>query len=169
MSSGYWMPGNSMKDKIFEYKGYAGSIDFSLEDKILHGKILFIEDLVNYEGETLDQLKTAFEEAVDFYLEACLDAGVEPDKPCSGTFNVRISKDLHKRSQVEAARRGVNLNEFVRASIENEVAGTRSVTIHNHEHIHAYGHTGIAEFEVTTSAYKEISKWKHEAEKPLKH
>ncbi|MFM0667569.1 type II toxin-antitoxin system HicB family antitoxin [Paraburkholderia sediminicola] len=158
-----------MKDRVFEHKGYAGSVDFSLEDKTLHGKILFIDDLVNYEGKTLDALEIAFVEAVEFYLETCAEEGVEPDKPCSGTFNVRIPKDVHKQAQLEAARRGINLNEFVRAAIENEVNGSRSVTIHNHEHTHTHGYVESAEFEVTTSTYKEISKWKHEAEKPVKH
>jgi len=158
-----------MKDKVFEHKGYAGSIDFSLEDKILHGKILFIDDLVNYEGETLDALNSAFIEAVEFYLATCAEEGVAPDKPCSGVFNVRVPRDLHKQAQMEAARRGLTLNEFVRISIENEVNGARSVTIHNHEHTHTHSHVESAEFAVTTSTYKEISKWKHEAEKPLEH
>ncbi|WP_081056697.1 type II toxin-antitoxin system HicB family antitoxin [Burkholderia pseudomultivorans] len=158
------------KDRIFEHKGYVGSIDFSLEDRTLHGKILFINDLVNYEGATLDELENAFIDAVEFYLETCAEEGIEPDKPCSGTFNVRIPSALHRSAQVEAARRALSLNDFVRKSIENELCGARSVTIHTHEHKHTHTHSGLEYFVAEeSSSYKEITKWKHETERETCH
>ncbi|VWC65423.1 HicB family protein [Burkholderia lata] len=158
------------KDRVFEHKGYVGSIDFSLEDKTLHGKILFINDLVNYEGENLDELKKAFIEAVEFYLDTCAEEGVEPDKPCSGTFNVRIPPALHRSAQVEAARRGLTLNDFIRQSVDNELTGSRGLTIHTHEHNHTHTHSGTEYFVAEeSSSYKEITKWKHETLKITTH
>ncbi|WP_080405459.1 type II toxin-antitoxin system HicB family antitoxin [Burkholderia ubonensis] len=158
------------KDRIFEHKGYAGSIDFSLEDNTLHGRILFINDLVNYEGTDLSELRRAFIDAVEFYLETCAEEGVEPDKPCSGTFNVRISPALHRNVQVEAARRGLSLNDLVRQSLENELTGARSVTIHTHEHNHTHTHSGFEYLASEDStSYKEVTKWKHETVKAVRH
>ncbi|MDR3096040.1 MAG: type II toxin-antitoxin system HicB family antitoxin [Paraburkholderia sp.] len=161
-----------MKTNVFEYKGYVGSIDFSVEDKILNGKILFINDLVTYEAETLPGLEAAFNEAVDFYLQTCAEEGLVADKPCSGSFNVRIPQDVHRSAQVEAARRGQSLNDFVRESIENELSGNRSVTIHAHEHKHTHMHAEAESVQyeaVSSSTYKEVLKWKHESSEPTRH
>ena len=61
------------KGKILQYKGYYGSVNFSAEDKCFFGKILNINDLVSFEGMNVKELKSAFQEAVDSYLQACLE------------------------------------------------------------------------------------------------
>ena len=59
-------------DKLLKYKGYSGSIEFTPEDNCLFGKVLDLHrDIVLYEGNTIDELRKDFEEAVDFYLESC--------------------------------------------------------------------------------------------------
>ncbi len=60
-----------MSDKTTSYKGYQGSIDVSLEDDCLHGRLLFINDIITYEGETPSALIRSFRESVDGYLEYC--------------------------------------------------------------------------------------------------
>jgi len=52
-----------MKD-MMSYKGYYGSIHYSDEDQIFHGKIEFVRSLVSYEGNSINSLRKAFEEAV---------------------------------------------------------------------------------------------------------
>lgn len=54
---------------ILNYKGYNGSQEFSDEDNIYYGKILGIKDSVTYEAVNKRELKTAFREAVDDYIE----------------------------------------------------------------------------------------------------
>ena len=54
-----------------EYKGYTGSIEYSRHDGCFYGKIENIADLVNYEGQTLEELENSFHEAVDDYVEFC--------------------------------------------------------------------------------------------------
>ena len=56
---------------ILEYKGFYGSVSHSIEDEVVHGKIECINDLVTYEAETVTELKVAFREAVEDYLETC--------------------------------------------------------------------------------------------------
>lgn len=67
-----------MKD-ILEHKGFIGSIEVSLEDNCLHGKIRFIDDLVTYEAQTIKELKTAFEESAEDYIKTCRVLGREPN------------------------------------------------------------------------------------------
>lgn len=64
---------------MLEYKGYLGSVEYSNEDEVLHGRLEFIRDLVTYEGKDVQGIKAAFQEAVDDYLEVCEAKGRKPD------------------------------------------------------------------------------------------
>ena len=55
--------------ETMKYKDFDGSIETSYEDRIMFGKILFINDLIMYEGNSIDELEQSFHEAVDSYLE----------------------------------------------------------------------------------------------------
>jgi predicted HicB family RNase H-like nuclease len=50
------------------YKGYSGSVEFSEEDEILHGKVMDIPNLVSFEGDSVNALTADFHAAVDDYL-----------------------------------------------------------------------------------------------------
>jgi predicted HicB family RNase H-like nuclease len=102
---------------ILQYKGYYASLHFSAEDDVFFGKILGIDDLVNFEGASVKDLKKAFHEAVDDYLATCEELGKEPDKTYKGTFNVRVPTDLHKAAAVFAAINNISLNDFVKTAI----------------------------------------------------
>lgn len=95
------------------YKDYLGSAEVSVEDGVLHGKLLGIRDLVTYEADTPAGLRAAFEEAVDDYLADCASGNREPDRPYKGSFNVRIGPELHRDLAVEARDRDVSLNDLI--------------------------------------------------------
>ena len=99
--------------KELKYKGYIGSVDLSVDDGVLHGKLLFISDLVTYEAENATGLVEAFHEAVDDYLAYCEDEGKAPDTPYKGSFNVRIKPELHRELAETARSRGRSLNEYI--------------------------------------------------------
>ena len=64
-----------------KYKGYAGSVEYNEEDNCLFGKVLGLKkDCITYEGETISELKSDFEGAIDDYLASCKDRGVEDRK-----------------------------------------------------------------------------------------
>ncbi len=98
---------------MLEYRGYLGSIEYSDDDEVLHGRLEFIRDLVIYEGDDAKSLKAAFQEAVDDYLGLCEAEDRTPDVPLKGSFNVRPGRDLHRRAMLCAKRRGINLNTVV--------------------------------------------------------
>ena len=123
------------------YKGYAGTIDVNIEDGCLHGQILFIEDIITYEGNTVDDIKISFEEAVDRYLAYCEETGRPANKPYSGTFNVRVGQELHRKAVEAAYRRGINLNDFVAQSIRTAI-GHNGVVRVEHTHNHTVTITG---------------------------
>jgi predicted HicB family RNase H-like nuclease len=98
---------------MLEYKGYLGSVEYSDEDEVFHGRLEFIRDLVAYEGTDAKGLKQAFHEAVDDYLALCAEEGRKPDVPLKGSFNVRPGRELHRRAMIFAHRKGLNLNTVV--------------------------------------------------------
>ena len=118
-----------------KYKGYAGTIEVSIEDGCLHGSILFINDLITYEGNTVEEIKASFEDAVNRYLAYCEETGKPADKPCSGTFNVRVGPELHRKAVEAAHDHGITLNEFVTRSIQATIDQNGTLKLeHTHHH-----------------------------------
>ncbi|MBI4384517.1 MAG: type II toxin-antitoxin system HicB family antitoxin [Nitrospinae bacterium] len=108
-----------MKDTI-EHDGFIGSVHFSAEDKCFFGKIEGIEDLVSFEGDTVEKLTEDFRLAVEDYRKLCKKAGKDPFKSCKGAFNVRIPRKLHILAVKKASREGISLNHLVQRAIEHE-------------------------------------------------
>ena len=104
-------------EDFLKYKGYLGTVNFSADDEIFYGKIYGINDLVTFEGQSVQELKNAFKEAVDDYLKTCEELGRHPDKTYKGSFNIRISSDLHKKAAMIATKKRISLNDFVKKAI----------------------------------------------------
>ena len=51
-----------------KYKGFEGTVEYSEEDDCLFGRILGIDGLAMYFGNSFESLKKDFYEAVDFHL-----------------------------------------------------------------------------------------------------
>ena len=102
-----------------EYKGYIGSVEFSEEDCILYGKVMGIRSLISYEGETAKELLEDFHGAVDDYLTLCKENGIVPETAYKGSFNVRISPDLHKRLVLYTTAHEMSLNSYVEETLKN--------------------------------------------------
>lgn len=116
-----------------KHNEYVGSIEVSIEDECLHGRILFIDDLVTYEGESVHEIRTAFQDAVDRYLAHCQRVGKPASKPYSGTFNVRIGSELHSKAAKVAHLKKIKLNEFVKQAIQAAI-DMDGVVAHHHQH-----------------------------------
>lgn len=101
-----------------KYKNYYGTVEYSSEDKLLYGKVVGINDLVNYEGTSIDELNENFKEAVNDYLETCKELGKEPEKVYKGMFNVRTSNKRHRELAIIASKRNIKLNEVVNISFD---------------------------------------------------
>ncbi|WP_291594551.1 type II toxin-antitoxin system HicB family antitoxin [Bacteroides sp.] len=105
-----------------KYKGYSGSVEYSEEDNCLFGKVLGLrKDCITYEGETISELKSDFEGAIDDYLTSCKNRGVEPAKPYSGKLIVRMPSDLHGMVAMAAANAGTTINEFINRAVSKEL------------------------------------------------
>ncbi len=94
------------------YKGYAARIEYSDEDGCFIGHIAGIRDVVGFHGGSVEELRTAFEEAVDDYLAACEKSGRAPQKPYSGRLMLRVPPEVHARAAMMAEAHGMSLNQW---------------------------------------------------------
>ena len=94
------------------YKGYSARIEYDDEDRILIGKIAGIQDGVGFHADNVDELKIAFQEAVDDYIETCAKVGKEPQKPYSGQVMFRVAPEVHRKAALAAQLSGKSLNQW---------------------------------------------------------
>ena len=102
------------------YKGYAARIEFSSEDECFVGHIAGIKDIVGFHGDTVTELKAAFEEAVNDYLDTCNQVGKSPQKPYSGTLTLRIPPEVHAAVATAAELSGKSINQWATEALNRE-------------------------------------------------
>ena len=107
---------------VLIHKGFVGSVHFSADDSVFHGRIEGIDDLVTFEGASVQELKAGFREAVEDYLELCKQTGKRVEKSYRGTFNVRVPPALHRKAARQSTLRGISLNQLVQQALEAELS-----------------------------------------------
>jgi predicted HicB family RNase H-like nuclease len=102
------------------YKGYAARIEYSDEDCLFIGHLAGIRDVVGFHGESVKELRKAFEEAVEDYLETCAKLGRTPQKPYSGKLSLRLEPALHASVAVKAELAQKSINQWVAEVLDRE-------------------------------------------------
>lgn len=110
---------------VLHYKGYSAKPEYSAEDQIFYGKVLGIDDLVDFYTENSKEIEKEFHAAVDDYLEYCKEIGKQPEKEFNGAFNIRISPELHKKAYHEAVEEGISLNKLTEQALKEYLSPAR--------------------------------------------
>jgi len=105
--------------KTMTYQGYAAHIGYSDEDACFVGRIAGIRDIVGFHGESVAELRAAFEEAVEDYLETCQKVGRPPQKPYSGKLMLRVAPEIHAHAAMMAEAKGKSLNQWAAEVLAN--------------------------------------------------
>lgn len=106
---------------LLSYKNYNGTVEYSKEDSCLYGKVIGLKSLISYEGDSVQELEGDFQSMIDEYLKDCEERGIQPEQPYKGTFNVRISPELHRTVAMYAMEHGKSLNAAVEEAIKHMV------------------------------------------------
>lgn len=69
--------GAGMYEKL-AYRGFTSTPRYDIEDKVIYGTIDEIDGFASYEEKRADGVETAFCNAVDDYIDACEESGVDP-------------------------------------------------------------------------------------------
>lgn len=105
--------------KTVSYMDYQASVEY--EDGRLFVKVLHIDDLLIGECNAATDAPLVLKELIDEYLVDCAEEGRQPTKPFKGTFNVRISSELHRRAAMAAASEAKTLNFWIQSAIEEKL------------------------------------------------
>ena len=103
------------------YKGYHAKVSYDAVDKIFVGEVFGVRDSLNFHGTSVDELESMFQQCIDNYLELCEKIGKEPDKEFKGSFNIRISPELHRKVALEAEKKEISLNQYISNVLEDAI------------------------------------------------
>ncbi len=106
-------------NQFMEYKGYHAKIEYSAEDETFVGRVIGITDVLLFDGGSVEELTDMFHQSVDDYLASCAEIGKSPEKEYRGSFNVRLSPELHRRAAIAAEDRSLTLNQFMNEAVKS--------------------------------------------------
>ena len=98
--------------KPMAYKGYSARIEYSDEDECFVGRVAGIRDIISFHGESVEEIRHAFKEAMDFYLATCAERGETPNKPYSGKLMLRVPPEVHAAVATAAEVSGKSINQW---------------------------------------------------------
>jgi len=104
-----------------KHKGFQAVIEYDADERVLVGRVIDIDALILFSAHSPDEIEPAFHEAIEEYIEDCKNRGVDCQKPCSGTFNVRVGAELHRKALELARRSGESLNSLIMKALASEV------------------------------------------------
>lgn len=110
------------------HRGYFGSAEYSPDDHNFHGRVLGLRDVIAYHAVTAPELEAAFRDAVDDYLDWCASDGEEPERPYSGTVNLRMGPELHRAAVIAAELSRQSLNSWILGRVTEAVLPYRAAS-----------------------------------------
>jgi predicted HicB family RNase H-like nuclease len=106
------------------YGGYSALVEYDDEDGIFFGKLAGIRDGIGFHADNVTDLRAAFQEAVDDYIDMCAKIGKSPQKPYSGNLMLRIDPAVHSKAALAAELAGKSLNQWSEEALD-KAASTR--------------------------------------------
>ena len=110
---------------MIEYKGYIGVLEFDPEIDTFHGTVINTNDIITFYGSSVAELREEMRKSVEDYLEFCREQGREPEQPFSGKLIIQTSPELYRRITLEAVRRHISMDTYVREILEKVASGEK--------------------------------------------
>jgi predicted HicB family RNase H-like nuclease len=108
---------------MMEYKGYIAKVEFDDEAGVFFGEVINLRDVITFQGESVTELRLAFEESVEDYLAFCAERGEEPERPYSGKLSLRLDPELHRQITLKARQADISLNNWINDALTSFVGG----------------------------------------------
>lgn len=105
------------------HKGYTARIEFDERDNIFVGRVLGLHTMISFHGETVAELRSAFETSIEEFLRDCKEQAVRPEKPASGKLMLRVPPEVHGAALVAAQAAGKSLNQWATEVLEEATHG----------------------------------------------
>ena len=104
------------------HKGYAARVEYDDDDGIFFGRIAGIRDGVSFHADTVADLRAAFHDAVEDYIQVCARIGKSPQKPYSGQIMVRVAPEVHAKAALAAQLAGKSLAKWTEEKLREATA-----------------------------------------------
>jgi predicted HicB family RNase H-like nuclease len=99
------------------YRSYDASMTFDADDKVIVGRVLDVDDIISFHGESVAEFEVNFHGAIDDYISACEQLGSSPEKPPGGKLMLRVAPTVHAATLKAAARDGLSLNKWAEQAL----------------------------------------------------
>ncbi|MBF0306759.1 MAG: type II toxin-antitoxin system HicB family antitoxin [Alphaproteobacteria bacterium] len=111
-----------MLTNVLNYQGYYAEFGYDESADAFHGRVIGLNDVIDFYGRTVDELKAAFKASVDDYLDWCREEGEEPEKAWAGKMTLRPSDEQRRRYFVAAAAQKKSLAAWMLDTLDRESA-----------------------------------------------
>jgi predicted HicB family RNase H-like nuclease len=98
---------------VMKYKDYIAKVSYDAEAKLFHGQVVGMNDIVTFQGRSVEELEKALEESIEDYLALCKEDSANPQKSFSGNFPVRTSPEIHGFLYATSKILGLSLGDTV--------------------------------------------------------
>ena len=109
------------------YKGYTASMIFDADDRLIVGRVLDIDDIIAFHGESITEFESNFRVVVDDYIAASEARGTQPEKPASGKLMLRIAPTVLAAALKAAAQSGTSLNKWAEQALGTAARSVKPV------------------------------------------
>jgi predicted HicB family RNase H-like nuclease len=113
---------------MLSYKGYIGEAVYDDEIGMFSGKIINAKAIGTFYGKTVNEIEMEFRKTIDYYLDLCSRKNVEPEKPFSGKFNLRVTPELHRQIYLASSEEGKSINSWIQEKLQSVLS--QSITTH---------------------------------------
>jgi predicted HicB family RNase H-like nuclease len=79
---------------LLKYKNYYARIAFDPSADAFHGRVIGIQDVIDFYGRTPDELRKEFKHSVEEYLAWCAEEETNPEKTWPGKLTIRVDEDF---------------------------------------------------------------------------
>ena len=83
--------------KTMTHKGYTAEIIYSDEDGCFVGHLVNIDDIVGFHGDTDEELRDAFENMVELYIETLAEPESSTQQQPAGNFLTRLGQTFRQK------------------------------------------------------------------------
>ena len=105
-----------------EIGGYRAIIQFDPDIEMFRGEFVDLNGGADFYARDVSGLRREGAASLRVFLEMCEEDGVEPGRPYSGRFNLRIPSELHANVAAAAAAEGKSLNQWITDTLGDRVA-----------------------------------------------
>jgi predicted HicB family RNase H-like nuclease len=109
-----------MLTNLLKYKDYYARLTFDPSADAFHGRVIGMQDVIDFYGRTPDELRQEFARSVDEYRAWCAEEGTRPEKTWLGKLTIRVDEDLRRRLAVAAAASGDSVNAWIAGVLDRE-------------------------------------------------